>query len=533
MKQWILFGILLLVILFLTKREHFEETETIKNPAKWNDFEIHRIREMDTPPLDKTKYPNDMIRTIIGGFWNNWKAETDRITMNKIQTYLDSKVKTDANLANDPRILLTTEQRNKYLYILQKYYIDQGTALFANVGFRQYYGDAEAATATQSIDFIASPDPTTGPSRSSVVDLSKSPSAQLELLKQTISTYTGIPRNDDTKLAYYITPIQNFYDTKYLPKKKQPTLDEIHGYVFTISDTNVPANMRGNFKPSLTSILDYWFTEPTDVEPGSTTSTVGTASGGPKDPATWDDTEIQRVMVMFPWPADSNDSPTAKKQYVSTVVKDIVSQFWPKWTAGSGTVTNSDVDNFIDGSTIQASEKEKFRTFLKRYFINFSSYTMGGTLGGTLGGTSSTTSGTTTGGSSAVTYGPNSGSSSAFGKNIWGPVFSGMGSPLFNRGTTKTTNADYPVLLGGQSDEESTRIDGIGIVPPSGAGLSGQLPSSASLGSDPNSRFLPGAWNQATGTTDPYRLMGRYSTSSYSTKPDPVPFLTDFSAFFK
>jgi hypothetical protein len=445
MKQWILFGILLLVILFLTKREHFEETETIKNPAKWNDFEIQRIREMDTPPLDKTKYPNDMIRTIIGGFWNNWKAETEVITVSKIQNYLDSKVKTDANLANDPRILLTTEQRNKYLYILQKYYIDQGRPIFANVNFRQYYGDAEAATATQSIDFIASPDPTTGPSRSSVVDLSKSPSAQLELLKQTISTYTGIPRNDDTKLAYYITPIQNFYDTKYLPKKKQPTLDEIHGYVLTVSDANIPANMKSNFKPSLTSIIDYWFTEPTDVEPSTTTS--------------------------------STSSDTTTDTTTTTT------------TTGTGTGTGT--------------------------------------------GTSSTTSGTTTGGSSAVTYGPNSGSSSAFGKNIWGPVFSGMGSPLFNRGTTKTTNADYPVLLGGQSDEESTRIDGIGIVPPSGAGLSGELPSSASLGSDPNSRFLPGAWNQATGTTDPYRLMGRYSTSSYSTKPDPVPFLTDFSAFFK
>jgi hypothetical protein len=87
--------------------------------------------------------------------------------------------------------------------------------------------------------------------------------------------------------------------------------------------------------------------------------------------------------------------------------------------------------------------------------------------------------------------------------------------------------------MGGQSDEDSTRIDGVGIVSPSGAGLAGNLPSSGSLGSDPNSRFLFGARQPATGTTDPYRLMGRFSTSSYSSTRDPVPFLTDFSAFFK
>ena len=553
MKQWILLGILLLVILFLTTRERFEATENIKDPAKWDDFEITRIRNMNTPPLDTTKYPSNMIRTIIGGFWSNWKAATNTITVNQTSNYLDTKVKTDPNATNDPRILLTTEQVNTYRYILQKYYIDQGQPVFAEANFVQYYGQAEAAGVTDSTQYIAPPgssnssgssgssgaiDPTTGPGQSSLVDLSKPPNAQLSLLKQTIATYAGIPKNDDTKLAYYITPIQNFYNTKYLPNKKQPTLDEINGYVFTVDDSNVPTSMKSSFKSSLTSILDFWFTEPTNITSGGTSGGTSETTGGPKDPATWDDAEIQRVMTMFPWPADSNTSPTEKKQLVSISIKPIVSQFWPKWTAGNGTVTNTDVDSFIDGLNTP-EDKESLRTFLKRYFINFSSYTTGGTSGGTggtsggtLGGTSST-SGTSTGGSSGTTYGPNSGSSSAFGKNIWGPVFTGVGSPLFNRGTGTTSNADYPLLMGGQSEDESTRIDGVGIVNPSGAGLNGILPSSGSLGSDPNSRFLPGAWQQGTDTTDPYRLMGRYSTASHSTKPDPVPFLTDFSAFFK
>ena len=108
-----------------------------------------------------------------------------------------------------------------------------------------------------------------------------------------------------------------------------------------------------------------------------------------------------------------------------------------------------------------------------------------------------------------------------------------MGSPLFNRTSDGPDNKNYPVLLGGQTDEESTRIDGVGIVKPSGSGLTDILPPDSSLGTDPNARFLPYARQQGADTTDPYRLMGKYSTASYSTKRDPVPFLTDFSAFFK
>jgi hypothetical protein len=496
--------------------------------------------------LDTTKYPSNMIRTIIGGFWNNWKAETEVITVNKTSSYLDSKVKTDPSLTNDPRILLTTEQRNKYLYILQKYYIDQGRPIFANVNLRQYYGEKEAATATQSTDPIGdssgssgASDPTTGPGRSSLVDLSKSPMDQLVLLKQTIATYAGVPKNDDAKLMHYITPVQKFYENKYLPNKKQPTLSEINGYVLTVDDSNVPTNLKANFKNSLTSILDFWFTEPTtDSSSGTSGGTGGTdgTTNGPKRPDTWDDAEIQRIIGMIPWPPGSDDSPTYRKLFVTVGVKNTVSQFWPTWTAANRKITDTDLNSFLE-TNVPPGDRELYRTFLTRYFGGFNPSTtgIGGTTSGTggTGGTSST-SGTTTGGSSGTTYGPNSGSSSSFGKNIWGPVFNGVGSPLFNRGLDGApNNANYPLLMGGQSDEDSTRIDGVGIVSPSGAGLAGNLPSSGSLGSDPNSRFLFGARQPATGTTDPYRLMGRFSTSSYSSTRDPVPFLTDFSAFFK
>jgi hypothetical protein len=61
------------------------------------------------------------------------------------------------------------------------------------------------------------------------------------------------------------------------------------------------------------------------------------------------------------------------------------------------------------------------------------------------------------------------------------------------------------------------------------------LPSSASLGTDPLSGFLP--FSRQPGDQelipDPYRVSQSYSPSSYSSKNEPVPFLTDFSAFFK
>lgn len=416
MKRWILFGILLLGILFLTTRERFEATADIKDPATWNDEEVTRIRKMVTPEIPESK--KQEVKTIVGGFWPQWQSENRQITMSRIAQYLNT-------------MSVAASDKATYLELLRQYYIVQGQSVFQEVR-----NTGREAVVDQSNSYLSSPDPSLGPQQGTTVDLSKSPSAQLTYLKQTIATYTGIPVNDDTKLAYYITPVQTFYDTKYLPNKKQPTLDEINGYVLTVSDTNVPTNMKASFKNNLTSILDYWFTEPSTVEPSTTTSST----------------------------TATTDS-----------------------TTGGGAQAQLD---------------------------------------------STRTSVGTTGGSSGVTYGPNSGSTKG-GRNVWGPVFSGMGSPLFNRRKDGTSNENYPILLGGQTEDESSRIDGVGISNPSGFGLDTVIPPPSSTGSDPMSRFLPYARQPGTDITDPYRLMGKYSTSSYSSKRDPIPFLTDFSAFFK
>lgn len=150
---------------------------------------------------------------------------------------------------------------------------------------------------------------------------------------------------------------------------------------------------------------------------------------------------------------------------------------------------------------------------------------------------------TTTGGSSGNLIGPTSGGVGPTGKNVWGPVFTGLGQSS-GQGGDSTKSNKYPGLLGGMMGKESARIDGVGITSPSQPGLTtsggfgldmGALPSLSSLGTEANARFLPFSRPGADPglTADPYRLAKSYSTKNYSAQPDPVPFLTDFSAFFK
>lgn len=140
----------------------------------------------------------------------------------------------------------------------------------------------------------------------------------------------------------------------------------------------------------------------------------------------------------------------------------------------------------------------------------------------------------TTGGSSGTRLGPNSAPKG--GRNVWGPVFKGVGDGEGPVGGDSTKTNPYPALLGGMQGRDSTRIEGVGIVAPSGVGLGAVMPSSSALGTDANSRFFP--MSRQPGDQDlipdPYRLARNFSASSYSvSKTDPVPFLTDFSAFYR
>ena len=152
---------------------------------------------------------------------------------------------------------------------------------------------------------------------------------------------------------------------------------------------------------------------------------------------------------------------------------------------------------------------------------------VGTTTGATAGATGGTTSsGTTTpatqsstGGSSTSSYGPNSGGSSGNMKGIFGPTFTGIGDGGNVRSTDSSKTNKYPELMGGGGGKSNTNKSGVG----SGIGIGiGSL--TGGMSSQPGDKDL---------IPDPFRVSQQFSASNYSFKTDPMPFLTDFSAFSK
>lgn len=176
--------------------------------------------------------------------------------------------------------------------------------------------------------------------------------------------------------------------------------------------------------------------------------------------------------------------------------------------------------------------------------------TTGGAQPGTTGATASgATTGNTTGGTTTNPQ-PTSGgmgSSSAPvstdsqkvagvpGNNVFGPPFVGVGVNDNNGGLGGPV--PYPYLYGPKPDS-STMVPGAGIAQPSQAATltdSGVLPSIKITGSDINSQYF-GA-SRVPGDKDivpnPYATNIAFSPSSGSSKTEPLPYLTDFSAFGK
>lgn len=114
--------------------------------------------------------------------------------------------------------------------------------------------------------------------------------------------------------------------------------------------------------------------------------------------------------------------------------------------------------------------------------------------------------------------------------NIWGPAFVGMGN---NAGPGSSGGSrDYPTLLG-PKPKESTMVEGAGIVRPSQhQTLLAGLPSAMGTGSDPSSQYFGSS--RVPGDKDlfpnPYI---EFTPSTGSSKTEPIPFLSDFSAFFR
>jgi len=147
-----------------------------------------------------------------------------------------------------------------------------------------------------------------------------------------------------------------------------------------------------------------------------------------------------------------------------------------------------------------------------------------------------TVTGTSTGGTTASSLGATSNPNLTGGTAVWGPQYTGKGQPPNNNTSVDPSQLNYPQLLGGMNGKSGTLVPGVGVVAPSKnvqLAQSGQLPTSAGLGSDENSQYLP--YSRTPGDQDlvPNPYKGEFSSSNYSVKNEPVPFLTDFSAFMK
>lgn len=124
-----------------------------------------------------------------------------------------------------------------------------------------------------------------------------------------------------------------------------------------------------------------------------------------------------------------------------------------------------------------------------------------------------------------------------FGQLVWGPEYTEMGPDDGIRlGMDSTGSRKYPILLGPKPD--TSTLSPAGIVPPSKSwqlGKDGTLPSEKALGATDSAQYA--ATSRSPGDMDlipdPYRVSSTFSTSTYSSKTEPVPFLTDFSAFQK
>lgn len=223
----------------------------------------------------------------------------------------------------------------------------------------------------------------------------------------------------------------------------------------------------------------------------------------------------------------------------------VVGFYFDVYKPASAPITQQQIDDYVAGKS-SGDIRGVYSRLLSAYFIKQGR--QGGSASdgyakilkemgqGGVNTQTGTAAGGTTGGSSVTSAAPNSGSTSN--RKVFGPVYTSKAAPVSgSRGADTSTTNQYPELLGGGLPDTSVRTP-CGIQNPSQSWLlsqSGALPSTASLGSDANSCYLPTSRSPGDQDLipDPYRLARNYSTASYSSKTDPVPFLTDFSAFLK
>lgn len=252
MKGWLLLlGLTLLVIAFVVSREHFSATATIKNPSGWDDAELSRIKTMVTPA---STVSNADLRRVVGGFWGVWDAATNQITLAQVNEYLDNATGLGT-------------KRSEYRDLIKAYYLDQGQSVFQTA--RGYSAGDMSTPAAPMTDTTAAASTTI-----------ERPTSTTATLRQDIAATAGVPENQDASITPFITQVQKFYDTVYLPDKTTPTYTEFMGFVDGVDTTLLPAAIQNNFKTHLLSILQTYFTPASPVSGTTGGGAMADAGGG-------------------------------------------------------------------------------------------------------------------------------------------------------------------------------------------------------------------------------------------------------------
>lgn len=315
------------------------------------------------------------------------------------------------------------------------------------------------------------------------------PSPSDPSLRNTIKNTIGVTDDSDPKIEKYMSAIQSYYDTKFLPEKTSNST-KIAEFVNGQQDAAVD-------KQKLTRLLSSLFmmADTTGTTGVSSSSTYSYSSTNPRPtcPSSgflYNDGQAKCTM-MTPKPAQGScpDGSTLENLGQSGEISVCVKTESP--TCPSGFTFSMEAGR---GVCKQSSS-------------------------------SSTTSSSAPPSSSSSTPPASSSQFSKFAQRVWGPAFVelGQGDGNGNGDSTKTTT--YPELLGGLGD----RYEG-GAGPGEGKI---QFPSLDSLGLNANANFFP--FSRSPGDMDmimdPYRVSKSFSAASYSPKPEPAPFLADFSKF--
>jgi hypothetical protein len=355
-------------------------------------------------------------------------------------------------------------------------------------------------------------------------------------LRRVVQSMGGLNHTDE-----YIESIQTFYDTKYLPEKKTPETQVVNEFV---AAQQLKPEMS---KDALKRMIEHVFLSTAPPPPAASRTTGGTTGGTASGSTNVDIVDAVCMDGSLPPMTDlkctdTNTPPVCPPGLQLFLIfarggvpslKCVRNSLVYDAVMTQGQTTQNPCRNPSDLVGNRVPHSGVMEPGPPKCITNSSTSTTGGTASGTA---TASSSGTTTGGSSASSFGPNSGGGGNRRQQVFGPTFTGRGEGDGVVPMDSSRTNQYPELLGGGENKPSTRIEGGGIVPPSKSwqlAMSGTLPTDASLGTTENSKFLP--FSRQPGDMelipDPYRVSQQFSSASYSFKTEPVPFLTDFSAF--